>query len=133
MAILACKSWWRKQTKKCGGCMPAKPLHNTKQYINCTINGDKLCPQPVRAYIKLSHPTAELSFQHHGVNPYPCYTWLSAEPCQAAKQFIQPLLLPYKYIYIYNSELLKCTATEFRTWAVLTVFSLYTKSEPLDK
>ena len=25
--------------------------------------------------------------------------------------------------------LLKCTATEFRTWAVLTVFFLYTKSE----
>ena len=27
------------------------------------------------------------------------------------------------------SALLKCTATEFRTWAILTVFSLYTKPE----
>jgi hypothetical protein len=27
------------------------------------------------------------------------------------------------------SALLKCTVTEFRTWADLTVFSLYTKSE----
>ena len=28
------------------------------------------------------------------------------------------------------SALLKCTASEFRTRAVLTAFSLYTKSEP---
>ena len=31
------------------------------------------------------------------------------------------------------SAFLKCTVTEFRTWAVLTVFSLYTKSEWYDK
>ena len=37
-------------------------------------------------------PTAELSFQHHGVNPRHCFTWLSAEPCLAAKQFIHPNL-----------------------------------------
>jgi hypothetical protein len=24
-----------------------------------------------------------LSFQHHGMNPYHCYTWLSAESCLA--------------------------------------------------
>jgi hypothetical protein len=95
VAILACKSWWGKvPIFVLDACQQRHytTLNNTLIALYC--NGDKRCPQAVRAYIKLS-PTAELSFQHNGVNPYHCYTWLSAEPCLAAKQLIQPCLLPF--------------------------------------
>uniref|UniRef100_A0A8K9UID7 Uncharacterized protein n=1 Tax=Oncorhynchus mykiss TaxID=8022 RepID=A0A8K9UID7_ONCMY len=36
--------------------------------------------------------------------PYNCYTLLSAEPCQAAKQFIQPHLLPPEVVLYPEDE-----------------------------
>jgi hypothetical protein len=35
-------------------CMPTKPMHNTKQYINCTIMLTRGGAQTVRDYINLS-------------------------------------------------------------------------------
>jgi hypothetical protein len=68
--------------------MPAKPQHNTKQYINCTIMVTNVAHR--LSSLHKAVQTAELSFQHHGVNPYHCYSWLSPEPSLAAKQLIQP-------------------------------------------
>ena len=38
---------------------------------------------------------------------YHCYTWLSAEPCLAEKQFIKPPLLPFKKNIADMADLLK--------------------------
>ena len=70
--------------------MPAKPLHNNiKHYINCTVT-------VTNGAHKLLGPTVHKAVPAAVPTPYHCYTWLSAEPRLAAKQLIQPHLLPLK-------------------------------------
>uniref|UniRef100_A0AAZ3SL55 Uncharacterized protein n=1 Tax=Oncorhynchus tshawytscha TaxID=74940 RepID=A0AAZ3SL55_ONCTS len=90
LAILACKSWWDKQKTKMLDASKATTQHNTKQYINCTIT-------VTNGAHKLRVPTAVPT-------PYNCCTLLSAEPCQAAKQFIQPHLLPPEVVLYPEDE-----------------------------
>jgi hypothetical protein len=84
--------------------MPEMPLHNTKQYIDCTImviNGAHKLLGPTHKAV----PTAVPTFYH-------CYTWLSGEPYLAVKQFILPHLL--KNI-AYMADLFK------QMWFLLTI------------
>jgi hypothetical protein len=70
--------------------------HKTTQYITSTIT-----------------LTNDAHKQHHGVNPYHCYTCLSAEPCLAAKQFI--CFLPLKKNIADMADLL-LTIEMYKLW-----------------
>jgi hypothetical protein len=68
------------------------PSLDTVAILACTSWWDN--PPPQKKKIGGMHASKATTQHQHKAVSYHRYTWLSVEPCLAAKQFIQPHLLP---------------------------------------